>query len=331
MLFLLGVSCVDYQSTDQIVEQSDTAVDIEDFDPQGVEEDCASNAGRELDNIFTPHFQLWLQERSEYQGLSRSDLMGGSFGGLIDGEDCLERIPVVFIHGNSDRAQGGLFDGWSEVLPGYLRNGYRSAELYGTSYGYPESMTADEYTHDQANVMQVRRMMEAVLEYTGSDTIHVVAHSLGVTIARRAILGGLENDSNGSTYDIGAPLTNSIDAFIGIAGANLGLASCTFATTAACGDELGLYPGTWSNGELDNQSRLLTTLNTSEHYEGQRVYAIWGESDGLLGQDTLLDCLLYGENTCQIPGQDDEYNEYLNHFDIRDDTVSTQLRFLRGD
>ena len=100
---------------------------------------------------------------------------------------------------------------------------------------------------------------------------------------------------------------------------------------AACGDDLGLYPGTWSNGELDNQSTLLTTLNATEHYEGQRVYAIWGESDGLLGQDTLLDCLLYGENTCQIPGQDDEYNEYLNHFDIRDETVSTQLRFLRGD
>ena len=331
MLVMLAISCVDYQSTSPTSDGDDTGVTLQEFDPQGVDEGCTSNLGREIDPTLTPHFQLWLQEHAEYEGLTRSDLVGGSFGGLINNEDCLQRTPILFVHGNSDRATGGLFDGWAKVLPGYLRNGYRSSELYATSYGYPESMTVDEYTHSQINIMQVRRMMEAILEYTGSDTINVVAHSLGVTMARRAILGGLEVDIDGSTYDIGQPLSESVDTFIGIAGANLGLASCTFAVTEVCDDELGLYPGTWSNGDLENQSALLETLNSSEHYEGSRVYSIWGESDGLLGQDTMLDCLLYGTNTCRIPGQDDEYNEYLNHFDIRDETVNMQLRFLRGD
>lgn len=335
MFLLLAISCVDYQSANKLPDNasSDTAVevDIEEYVPNGVDESCTSNLGRELDGDFTTHFQTWLQDYPEYQGLHRSDLTGGGFGGLMSNEDCLQRIPVLFVHGNSDRAMGGDYGGWSQALTGYVRNGYRSAELYATTYANPETMTAEEYAHDQATIMQVRRMMEAVLEYTGSENIHVVSHSMGVTVARRAILGGAEMDSDGSIYDIGPALTESVETFIGIAGANLGLASCYFSTADVCGTELGLYPGTWSFGELTDQSALIETLNETEHYEGRKVYSIWGENDGLLGEDTNLDCLLYGMNSCQIPGQDDEYNEYLNHFDIRDETVNMQLRFLRED
>ena len=332
---LVAISCAGDQATDPttapVSDSVDTGTSHDEPATETPGDDCNSDLGREIDSVFTPHFQLWIQEHTEYDGLTRTDLVGGSFGGLINGEDCVLRTPVIFVHGNSDRALGGLFDGWSDALPEYLRDGYRSGELYATTYGNPDLMTADEYTHGQVNVMQVRRMFEAVLEYTASDTVNIVAHSLGVTMARRAILGGIEYDVDGSIYDIGAPLTESVGVFIGIAGANLGLASCTFPITDVCGDDLGLYPGNWINGDLENPSSLLETLNESEHYEGRLVYSVWGEADGLLGQDTVLDCLLYGFNTCRIPGQDDEYNQYLNHFDVRDETVDMQIHFLRSE
>ncbi len=328
--FLLSLACVNYNSDKPLSENEDTAWEIENFVPNGVDESCASTLGRRLDKEFTPHFQLWLQEHPEYGDLVRSDIDGGSFGGLLNNDDCLQQTPVVFVHGNSDRAIGGLYGGWEAVLPSYLQQDFRSAELYGTTYGEPTTTTADAYLHDQANLMQVRSMIEAVLEYTGSDSVHIVAHSLGVTLARRAILGGIELDTNGEVYEIGEALTDSVEVFVGIAGANLGLASCTFATTDVCNDTLGLYPGTWSNGQLSGQSDILQTINASTHYEGNWVYSIWGEADGLLGEDTALDCLLYGFNSCQIPGQDGEYNEYLNHFAIRDRSASQQIHMLLG-
>lgn len=332
-MWFLWLACVEYGSklpSQDIEEFEDTALSIEDFSSLGVDADCDSILGTEINTELSPHFQLWLQEYPEYGDLVRGDIDGGSFGGLINNTDCVQHIPVVFVHGNSDRAQGGLFKGWSSVLPTFAQADYRSSELYGTTYGNPTTMTADTYTHDQANIMQVRNFIEAVLAYTGAEEVNLVAHSLGVTIARRAILGGSEVDINGMMYDIGTPLTDKINTFIGIAGANQGLASCTFATTDVCNDGLGLYPGTWSNGSLIDQSNILTTLNSESHYEGSFVYSIWGEADGLLGQDTALDCLLYGANTCQIPAQDGEYNQYLNHFDIRNNTANVQLEMIQG-
>ena len=62
--------------------------------------------------------------------------------------------------------------------------------------------------------------MIAVHNYTES-TIDVLAYSMGSAIARKAILGGMCGDE-----DLGPPITNIIDAYVGVAGANYGSYLC---------------------------------------------------------------------------------------------------------
>jgi hypothetical protein len=330
-MFGFALACVQYNSTKSGTQDTaEPIIDIDEFIPSGTSENCDSTQGRNMGTTLSAHFEMWLNSQYPDSNFVRDDLVGGSFGGLLSNDDCLTHTPVLFIHGNSDRAIEGLLGGWTDSREIFLRNGYRSAELYATTYGSPDTQTPDQYAHTQDNILQVRRFIEAVLEYTGSEQVNIVAHSLGVTLARRAILGGNEMDADGSIYDIGPTLTDQINVFVGIAGANQGLASCAFANTTVCGRELGLYPGTWSNGTLQEQSRIIQTINQESHYEGQTVYSIWGEADGLIGNDDLLDCLLYGANTCLIPGHDGDYNEYLSHMDIRDQTGQVQVDMIQG-
>ena len=332
-MWILGLSlaCVqDHSTTSKIEDTAEPTIDSEPVVPSETSEECDSTQGLDMGTTLSPHFEMWLNTHYSDTDFVRDDLVGGSFGGLVSNDDCLKQDPVIFIHGNSDRAIGGLFGGWSDSRNVFLSNGYRSAELYATTYGDPETQTPDQYAHTKNNILQIRLFIEAVLEYTTSEYVNIVTHSLGVTLTRRAILGGNEIDENGNIYDIGPILTDKINVFIGIAGANQGLASCAFATTAVCGKELGLYPGTWSNGSLLDQSHIIQAINHEVHYEGRQVYSIWGEADGLLGNDTLLDCLLYGANSCLIPGHDGEYNEYLSHMNIRDQTGLIQVSMIQG-
>ena len=55
----------------------------------------------------------------------------------------------------------------------------------------------------------------------------------------------------------------------------------------------------------------------------------YGRIDGL-GQGTHFGLSSIWRKHLSNTGQDDEYNEYLNHFDIRDETVNMQL-ILRGE
>ena len=83
----------------------------------------------------------------------------------------------------------------------------------------------------------------------GATKVDIITHSMGVTLARKAILGGYATDAaDGGQYYIGPPLTSSVDTFVGIAGANLGLTSCyqTGGSTPTCAATNGLYPGYWN-------------------------------------------------------------------------------------
>ena len=93
---------------------------------------------------MTSHLRAWLanrtDERAEQIGLAipslaRPDLNGGAFGGLVNDDDQIQHTPILFIHGNSDRALGGELGGWSATVNYFREAGYRSAELYATTYG----------------------------------------------------------------------------------------------------------------------------------------------------------------------------------------------------
>ena len=53
--------------------------------------------------------------------------------------------------------------------------------------------------------MVVRKFIEAVIAYTSAAKVSIIAHSMGVTLARRAIKGG-KYDDGAESYDIGTPL-----------------------------------------------------------------------------------------------------------------------------
>jgi hypothetical protein len=277
---------------------------------------------------LTPDFRAWL-EANGYGSweFARADLEGGGFGGREAPGEVLRNQPVVFVHGNSDRAAGIGDDGpigWTAVIAHFLSQGYSPAELYATTWGPADPRRAAEQVHSTENVRRVRTFMDAVLAYTGAERIDVIAHSMGVTLARRAILGG---DMNG--YDLGPPLTVRIDAFVGIAGANQGLTACFLAEyQPTCSDDDGLFPGYPSLFGAMGESDFLAELNATSGYEGARVYSIWSRADQLIGFGGLV----YGSYTSRVPGQDGEkvYSGYpYGHFCVRDLSADVQLEMVR--
>ncbi|MEC7986147.1 MAG: lipase, partial [Myxococcota bacterium] len=209
-VFLWGLACV---------RLSDALHTGEEIFPSEVIDSDESDAFSDTAMEPEEHFFNWIVAHETYsEELLRTDIEGGFFGGNVSDGALLSRTPIVFVHGNSDRALGGTLGGWEALLDDFLSHGYSAGELYGTTYGPADVSQSSLYTHRYAYLHQVRSHMEAVLAYTGSEKIHVVAHSLGVTMARKAILGGTGIDDDGNVYDLGESLQDSISVFVGIAG-----------------------------------------------------------------------------------------------------------------
>jgi triacylglycerol lipase len=286
---------------------------------------CTSTQGTTVPAGLSSHFQAFLAQRYPDIDFVRSDLDGGSFGGFASSTDCAAREPVIFVHGNSDRALGGSMDGWDDSVAYFVSRGYRRAELYGTTYGPASALYSSQYYHSREYLTQVRRFIEAVLEYTGAAKVDVIGHSMGVTVSRKAILGGWANDLiDGGDYYLGAPLTSRVDTFVGIAGGNLGLASC-YATPGVptCAPTNGFYPGYLFGFSVVNMSNILTDINATSRYEGAFRYSIWSTVDEVAGGA----CLVWGRNTCRVPGHTGEkvFSTYpYGHLGVKKHTASVQ-------
>jgi pimeloyl-ACP methyl ester carboxylesterase len=303
------------------------APDVE-LAPDGGACSSTEGAGVDVPAGLSDHFKAWLAASGyEVDDFDRSDLSGGSFGGLASDSDCAKREPVIFVHGNADRALGGTYGGWSASLKHFVKQGYRRAELYGTTYGPASPLLMWDYTHSEENVMQVRTFIEAVLAYTGADRVDIIAHSMGVTMTRRAIKGGPGEDISG-TFDVGPPLTDRVDTFVGIAGGNLGLSACYMTPAVpACSMTDGFYPGQLFLGEVIGQSTFIKELNETTGYEGAYRYSMWSVADEVVGGA----CLVWGSNTCKIPGHTAEkvyYVQPYGHYGMRDLTAEVQYQMV---
>ncbi|MCP3099199.1 lipase family protein [Myxococcus sp. K15C18031901] len=284
---------------------------------------------------LTTHFRSWLSANgySSYD-FARTDLTGGSFGGKASASDTVVNVPVIFIHGNSDKAVGtgtAGQSGWNNSIEYFLANGYKSSELYATTWGPADVLQSANQYHSKTNILRVRKFIEAVKAYTGATKVNVIAHSMGVTLARKAILGGSANDSlNGGSYDVGAALTSSVDTFVGIAGANLGLTSCymTGPSTPTCGATNGLYPGYLYLGIVVGRSSFLDNLRSKSGYEGAYRYSIYSTADEIIGYGGVV----YGDYTSRIPSQTGEkvYSAYpYGHYNSKDLTAAVQLNMVK--
>ena len=285
---------------------------------------------------LTSHFQNWLNANG-YGGYNfvRSDLgANGSYGGKANSSDTVVNQPVIFIHGNSDSALGrsSTMTGWNASINYFLSQGYKTSELYATTWGDANPALSAYQYHSKPNLQKIRAFIQAVKAYTGATKVDIVTHSMGVTLTRKAILGGSGNDAaNGGSYNLGSPITSSVDAFVGIAGANWGLVSCyqTGGSTPTCAATNGLYPGYAAGSPPFGLSNILYNENYSgSHYEGSYVYTIWSTADEVIGYGNLV----YGRYTSRIPSQNGEvvFGAYpYGHINSKDLTGYYQWRMVK--
>jgi hypothetical protein len=284
---------------------------------------------------ITPNFQTWLNANG-YSGydFARTDVgTNGSYGGKASAGDTVVNQPVIFIHGNSDAALGvGIgATGWTSSINYFVSQGYKTSELYATTWGDANPLLSGNQYHSKPNLEKIRAFIQAVKAYTGATKVDIVTHSMGVTLARKAILGGTGNDLlNGGNYNLGASITSSVDTFVGIAGANRGLVSCyqTGGTTPTCANTNGLYPGYLYFGFVLGVSNILTNINASSHYEGTYTYSIWSSVDEIIGYGDVV----YGQYTSQIPAQNGEktFNAVpYGHINSKDLTGYNQWRMVK--
>ncbi|MGH8507193.1 MAG: extracellular native short-chain-length polyhydroxyalkanoate depolymerase PhaZ7 [Gammaproteobacteria bacterium] len=193
---------------------------------------------------------------------------GTGFGGFGGGECKAVRTPVVFIHGNADRAISwdspvqGSVAGYApprrSVYEEFKEQGYNDCELFGVTY-----LSAEEQENPQDNFHRrgkyeiIGKFIDAVRAYTGSATVDLVTHSLGVSMA----IATLE------ASDAWA----GIRRFVNIAGGIRGLNSCLYVgpanpAVATCGSQnifdtyvFGFYPyyNRWTGATDEHSLRFI--------------------------------------------------------------------------
>lgn len=104
------------------------------------------------------------------------------------------RTPVILVHGNNDTPFPTACSpfGRIQALAQFLAdNGYSTSELWGVGYQGDQCDLAADQTRrssiahtNAANVPDLRRFVRAVMDFTGAKRVDIVAHSLGVTLAR---------------------------------------------------------------------------------------------------------------------------------------------------
>jgi pimeloyl-ACP methyl ester carboxylesterase len=135
----------------------------------------------------------------------------------------VERVPVVFLHGNNDAPFATACNplGYIHNLAQYFADhGYQLSELWGLGYQGDQCDLLPEITRKSgvghstaAAVPMLRAFVHAVLEYTGAERVDIVGHSLGVTVAREWML-------QDNAYGV-------VRSLVAIDGPNHGIISCS--------------------------------------------------------------------------------------------------------
>jgi hypothetical protein len=106
----------------------------------------------------------------------------------------LQHTPVIFLHGNNDTPFPTVCNPFGHVhdfAQYFADHGYSPSELWGLGYqgdqcdliATPTNRSGAAHS-TVANVPDLRAFVHAVLNYTGASQVDIVAHSLGVTLAR---------------------------------------------------------------------------------------------------------------------------------------------------
>ncbi|GMR46145.1 hypothetical protein PMAYCL1PPCAC_16340, partial [Pristionchus mayeri] len=317
---------------------------------------AAAAAATSQHGPFTDDFVEFLrknEDRNEYALSAFKEYSStGTFGGRATKDHKITRHPVVFVHGNSDSAlhYADLASGWTKSVEHFKHGGYSGAELYGLTYGSRDINLSLQSSITCRNLLGLRRFLEAILEYTQMEKLGIVAHSMGVTLARKAIKGGVVHIS-GESCDLGDSLADSIDALVAISGANYGMCMCLMAgldATPACG-QAGYGPGACASHNatmeacmvhtdeckvIADYAGVLRAVNDEgdndededdDEKEADFVASLWSNDDPILGKNNLV----WGRKTSMVPGShlSHAYAD-LDHFQSKDKTVRDQLALV---
>lgn len=159
------------------------------------------------DVAFAPDFPLLRDHEWNYR-------LGG-WGGIAKGHP-LQHHPVLFVHGNTRDARDWDEPGKS-VKQRFLDAGYSMQELWAISYNGTStkhlSPPSQCLTNAQLNIPDVLAFVEAVVAYTGATKVDIIAHSLGVVLARKMMVEHPQ-------------LSRLVERFVAIAGPNHGTTVC---------------------------------------------------------------------------------------------------------
>jgi pimeloyl-ACP methyl ester carboxylesterase len=185
----------------------------------------------------------------------------------------VEHVPVIFLHGNNDTpfpTACNPFGYIRNVAQYLLASGYRPSELWGLGYQGDQCDLAAEITRKSgvshstaAAVPLIRDFVRAVMAYTGSRRVDIVAHSLGVTVAREWMM-------QDNAYGL-------VRSLVAIDGPNHGIISCSpnpanFYQLRANG---GFVPDSAICEEYgSDHTQLLSTLNAAGETPGPTRYVV---------------------------------------------------------
>ena len=135
----------------------------------------------------------------------------------------VRRVPVIFLHGNNDTPFATACNPFGSVhsfAQFFAQNGYQASELWGLGYQGDQCDLLQDQTlrsgiahSTAAAVPLLRAFVHAVLAYTGAHHVDIVAHSLGVTVAREWML-------QDNAY-------RSVRSLVAIDGPNHGIVDCS--------------------------------------------------------------------------------------------------------
>ncbi|NQV14910.1 alpha/beta fold hydrolase [bacterium] len=196
--------------------------------------------------------------------------------------------PIVFVHGNGHTAGN-----WTTMATYFAEDGYTWNELWAISY-LGEAVSEDLFNTNEGNWEEIDQFVTAVLEYTQSEKVNIIAHSLGVTVSRTWLK--YSNDYS------------QVENFVGIAGANHGVAFCGPNQHSGLCGEVG-HPDSdflqWLNE--DDETPQSETLQYITVYNGAHL-DVFFPANALMNDSTVHDLrtspLLEGADNIQFANLD---------------------------
>ncbi len=186
-----------------------------------------------------------------------SDGRYGGWGGhaFYDTEPGAERTPVVFVHGNQRDACD-----FEQHADFFRKRGYRGDELWAITFGRGSP------THEEM-AAQLDTFVEHVRDETGTDSVALVGHSLGVTGIRFWL-----HERNRYEW---------VDTVVGLAGANHGTVLSSWCADAGMTD--GVYrTSQFLRADYETlEDHPLATLNADETPGEIEYHTIRGTGDPL--------------------------------------------------